>query len=340
MKLSICIPTYNRASHLANCLNSIISCKINSDLKFQICVSNNNSTDNTEQVVRKAMSLIDIKYHKNKSNIGGPRNLLKVASMADGEFIWFIGDDDLLMPYAIIELYKLIGAHPDIDFFYVNSFHLTTEFIKNFPAPFDTKNLPTNMEPFSKCTISGEMPFLKLINPKISFDFVGGTYLSVFRKKNWMLHKNVVNKNALKDSRIFSHFDNTFPHIKIFSKAFSKSNAYFNAHPLNVCLTGAREWAPMYPLVHSVRLIEALDKYKDNGLSYCQYIYCKNYALNNCIPDLIKMYFNKNSSGYYYINIFNLLINYCCYPNFYLSPFNFIGRQIRKLLRYLFRISY
>ena len=37
--------------------------------------------------------------------------------MADGDFIWLIGDDDLLMPYAIEDLYKLIDGHPDVDFF-------------------------------------------------------------------------------------------------------------------------------------------------------------------------------------------------------------------------------
>jgi hypothetical protein len=53
--------------------------------------------------------------------------------MADGDFIWLIGDDDLLMPYAIEALYKLIDGHPDVDFFFVNSFHLTTDYIKNYP---------------------------------------------------------------------------------------------------------------------------------------------------------------------------------------------------------------
>ena len=111
MRLSICIPTFNRASHLNNCLNSIISCRLNSELKFQVCVSDNHSTDDTENVVRNAQSSTDIKYHKNSSNLGHARNYLNVVNMADGDFIWLIGDDDLLMPFAIENLYKLIEAH-------------------------------------------------------------------------------------------------------------------------------------------------------------------------------------------------------------------------------------
>ena len=191
----------------------------------------NHSTDETENVVRNAQSSIDIKYHKNSGNLGHARNYLNVVTMADGDFIWLIGDDDLLMPYAIEDLYKLIDGYPDVDFFFVNSFHLTTEYVKNYPAPFDTVNLPKDMVPFSKWTIAGEMPFLQLINPKISFDFLGGMFLSVFRKKNWMLNANVLDENAIQDNRTFSHFDNTFPHVKIFAKAFSKSKGkYINFH--------------------------------------------------------------------------------------------------------------
>lgn len=330
MKLSICIPTYNRAAHLMNCLNSIILCNSRSDLEFQVCISDNHSTDETEEVVRHAQSAIEIKYHKNTSNLGIPRNFLNVVSMADGDFVWLIGDDDLLIPNAIVELYKLIDAHPTVDFFYVNSFHLNTEFLKNFPSPFDTANLPSNMIPFSNYGIAGEMNFLDLIDPKISFDFLGGMFLSVFRKTPWTQNAKVLNENAIQDSRTFSHFDNTFPHVTIFAKAFSSSKAYFNVEPLNVCLTGAREWSPMYPFIHSVRLVEALSEYRKNGLSYRKYVYCKNYALNNFVPDFINIILYKDRSGYAYIRPFKLILEYCLYPNFYLSFFYFIGRRLRK----------
>lgn len=300
-----------------------------SDLKFQVCISDNHSTDGTEDVVRRAQSVLDIKYHKNTSNLGIPRNFLNVVSMADGEFVWLIGDDDLLMPNAIVDLYSLIDKHPYVDFFYINSFHLNTEFLKDFTSPFNTANLPDNMVPFSTWTIEGEMNFLDLINPKISFDFLGGMFLSVFRKSNWELNANVLDGNAILDKRTFSHFDNTFPHVKIFAKAFSSSKAYFNAKPLNVCLTGAREWSPMYPFIHSVRLVEALQEYRKNGLPYWRYVYCKNYALNNFIPDFINILLNKDRSGYAYIRPFKLLFEYCLYPNFYLSFFYFIGRRLR-----------
>jgi len=305
-----------------------------------VCVSDNHSTDDTETVVKEAQSSIDIKYHKNTSNIGHARNYLNVVNMADGDFVWLIGDDDLLMPYAIENLYKLIEGHPDVDFFYVNSFHLTTEYVKNYPAPFDTVNLPKDMVPFSKWTISGEMPFLQLINPKISFDFLGGMFLSVFRRTLWLMNANILDENALLDKRTFSHFDNTFPHVKIFAKAFSKSKAYFNVQPLNVCLSGAREWSPMSPLIMSVRLVEALQEYRNNGLSYWQYVQYKNYTLKTFVPNFVNMLLHRNSSGFAYIKPFKLLVESFLYPNFYLSLFYFIGRRTQRFFERLAKIFF
>jgi len=311
-------------------LNSIILNKNILNLNIQICVSDNCSTDDTEKVVRLAQSKIDIKYQKNKENIGMSRNFLNVVNMAQGEFIWLIGDDDLLMPYALIELEEMIDNNSGVDFFYTNSFHLTTKKVFSYPQPFDTKNLPVRMDKFSSWTERGQIDFLELINPKVSFDFLGGIFLYVFRRDNWLQSSNVLDSNALDDMRVFSHFDNTFPQIKILAKAFSQSKAYFNPNPLSVCLSGAREWAPMYPLVRSVRLLEALDEYRKNGLPYVKYWKYKNFALSHFIPDLVYMLVYSRISGYLYIKPMRFIIDICLYPVFYWSFFKYSIRKIKK----------
>ena len=332
MKVSICIPTFNRAANLSNCLNSIIKCSSKSPHKFQVCVSDNNSTDETMKVVKNAQSYIDIKYIKNRNNLGIAGNFVKVVSIADGDFIWLIGDDDLLMPYAIGELFNLINSHPEVDFFYVNSFNLPNTYLSDFPSPFDTDNLPTEMETFSGWRAEGELPFLDLINPHISFDFLGGMFLSVFRRKNWVKYANIIDKDAILDIRTFSHFDNTFPHVKIFARAFSKSNAYFNYRPLCVNLSGVREWSSKSSLINSVRLIEALKFYLHEGLPYWKYVYCKNFALRNFIPDFFKIFLYKETSGFYYIRPLKIIRNNCLYPNFYFSLFYFLFKKIVRLI--------
>ena len=328
-KLSICIPTFNRCSHLSNCLNSIILNTNYNKKDVQICVSDNCSTDETEAVVRHAQEKIDIVYRKNKTNLGMSINFLNVINMADGKYAWIIGDDDLLMPNTFERLLKIMDQNNGVNFFYINSFHLATEYVFEQHQPFDTKNLPIKMEEFSKWRGSGQMDFFELINPKISFDFLGGMFLSVFNREKWIENSHVLDNEAIHDEKIFSHFDNTFPHVKIFANAFSNSKAYFHAEPLSVCLTGAREWAPMYPFIRSVRLIEALDEYRKNGLPYVTYWRCKNFALRTFIPDMVYTYIHKKESGYEHVQFFKLFFSNGLYPEFYWSFFRYIIRKLR-----------
>ena len=157
--------------------------------------------------------------------------------------------------------------------------------------------------------------------------------LSVFRRENWKQNVGVLDESAVKDRRVFSHFDNTFPQLKIFSRAFAYSTAYFNADPLSVCLSSVREWAPMSHLVQSVRLVEALGEYRKNGLPFMRYIMCKNFALSRFMPALVWMIINREHSGYTYINPLKLILANCLYPNFYLSTFTYLFRQVKKRWR-------
>lgn len=331
IKLSICIPTFKRAKHLNNCLNSILLAKKAPRFEYEICISDNGSTDNTEEIVKGYLEKLPIKYSKNPNNLGIPKNFLKVVSIAEGEFVWLLGDDDLLMPDAFLKIENLLNTNQNCDFFFINSNHLNTEFIFKHDQPFDTKNLPTNMIPVSKYTITGPLAFIELVDPKISFDFLGGMFLSVFRRGNWIKHQGHLDSAAIEDMNTFSHFDNTFPHVKIFSKAFANSNAFFLAEPLSVCLTGAREWSPMYPFVHSIRLVEALDEYRKNGLPYRKYLWCRNFALNSFIPDMAYMYLNRDISGFKYASPIKLLFKNCIFPNLYLSIIYFFIRKLKNI---------
>jgi len=330
LKLSICIPTYNRSGSLTNCLNSIAIAAKDHVGRFEICVSDNGSDDDTRSAVEKAPLSLVINYNKNSKNLGIPRNFLHVVSMAKGEFVWLIGDDDLLLPDAFDRLLPLLDNNNGIDFFYLNSFHLDKSYIDSQPHPFDTRSLPLAMEPFSSRKRSGELEFFELIDPDVSFDFLGGMFLSAFRKSKWDVMTNRLDVRAINSSDTFSHFDNTFPHLKIWAYAFSKSRAYFNAAPMNICITGHREWAPLEPLVRNIRLVEALDTYKDCGMSYWRYIRCKNFALRNYFSGVMMMAIHRNIYGFE-LNLLRHYLSCALYPNVYLSFFYLLLRKIKAL---------
>ncbi len=330
MLLSVCIPTYNRAKNLENCLNSIkiASQKIHPSF-VEICISDNASTDETSKVVEKFKKFLNIKYKKNKINLGIPKNFLNVVDMAQGKFIWLIGDDDLLLHNSLKEAVKLLDKNQNLDFFYVNAYHLDNNYLNDFKKPFNTINLPKNLNKFSNFNFDGEIRFLDLISPEVSFDFLGGMFLSIFKKRNWDLYNDVLNEEAINSNLLFSHLDNTFPHSKIFSIAFSQSKAYYNSIPLIVCLSGVREWSDKYPLIRSIRLVELLIEYRKNGLPFFQYIKCRNFALQHFIPDLIRLLIKYKRSGVKSVNILFWLLSNAFYPNFYMSPFIELIKKIK-----------
>ena len=62
MLLSICIPTFERIELLKNCLNSIYIAKKNINFKFEVCISDNNSSQDVKKVINyyKKNFLLDI----------------------------------------------------------------------------------------------------------------------------------------------------------------------------------------------------------------------------------------------------------------------------------------
>tara|TARA_B100001057_G_scaffold441050_1_gene475374 strand:+ start:2341 stop:3333 length:993 start_codon:yes stop_codon:yes gene_type:complete len=328
MKLSICIPNYNRKKNLDNCLNSILISKKNSKIELEVCVSDNCSEEDIDSIILNYRNLLNIKFKKNKKNFGLGKNVLESVSMASGEFIWILGNDDLILPKTLKELDKLFNNKKDIDFFFVNSFNLESSEISKFSHPFNTNNLPKIMKKFSLVDSNKIVFFEDLIDPKISFDFMLGLYLSIFRRKKWDENITVINQENLNDERTFSNFENTCPHVKIFSKSFFNSKVYIQAQPLSVNLSGEREWSDLYSFVETIRIPEALDIYLESGLPFKKYFHCKNFSLRNFIPSIIKIIINGKKSGLNYIKIFPHIIKNLIFPNFYLSPFRYIFKKI------------
>jgi len=90
--ISICIPTYNRASYLEKTLNSIIL-QPEFDSSIEIVIADNFSTDGTFELVRiLQQNHPNIKYFRNDKNIGMEENFAKVLSLGSGVFLKLIND--------------------------------------------------------------------------------------------------------------------------------------------------------------------------------------------------------------------------------------------------------
>lgn len=135
--LSICIPTYNRAAYLPECLDSIIP-QLDSSLTqdVEIVIADNASTDTTTDIVRayqKRYPEVSIIYFRNEKNLGFDRSFVKLIEKSNGIYCFSLGDDDALFDGAIATILKKIKKQ-DIPFFGLNCWGYDAE-IKNPVLP-------------------------------------------------------------------------------------------------------------------------------------------------------------------------------------------------------------
>ena len=331
MKLSICIPTYNRPEQLPNCLNSICIAKENSNLDFDVCISDNGSNYDIKNIINNFKDKLTIVLNINKKNTGYQPNLIKAISLSKSEFIWAIGDDDLLVPNSLNSLEKLFENFQDIDFFYINSYHLDYDYLKKFEKPFDTNLLPKNMPKLAKKENSMKCMFWDLIDHNITFDFLMGNFTNVFKREMFLDNLDCLDEEKLKDSRLCSNFDNCCGYIKVYANAFKSSKAHYSPEGFSVNCYGIREWKAMYDFIEIVRIPEILDYYRSQGLGLKKYLINKNYALRNFSNFFFKIFIRGESAGRHYVKFYKHFLLNLIYPNAILSIIYFFFRKISSI---------
>lgn len=89
--------------------------------KFEIYISDNNSTDGTENLVKRLMKRNKcIHYMKNDSKMKNSfgSNIINLFENINTEFVWLFGDDDIIKKNAIK---KIMNHLSDNDFLQINS---------------------------------------------------------------------------------------------------------------------------------------------------------------------------------------------------------------------------
>jgi abequosyltransferase len=114
VRLSICIPTYNRAGFLGDLLDSILR-DANDDPDLEVVISDNASTDATDQLVQRYRPLFRrLVYFKSANNVGADRNYLKAVELATGEYCWLMGSDDVIESGSLRRVRDTISDNPAV----------------------------------------------------------------------------------------------------------------------------------------------------------------------------------------------------------------------------------
>jgi glycosyltransferase involved in cell wall biosynthesis len=181
--LSFCIPTYNRVYRLLECVNSIRELNFKN---IEIIVSDNNSEDKTEEVIKK-LALKDkrIKYFKNKKNVGLTKNVVEVLKRGKGEYVYLTSDEDIINKQ-----------------FFINKFHLfkKKEYSLILGSIYNKNSHSFYVKEIDKCYKNNKK--IKKMNNRIYRQYISGI---IFKKKdiNFSIMDKYVNNWSILYPHIF-----------------------------------------------------------------------------------------------------------------------------------------
>jgi len=139
MKLSVCIPTFNRAELLRECLAAVIP-QVVDNAEVEVIVSDNASPDHTSEVLEEfRRHYPKLRTYRNSTNLGYTGNQIKCFEYAAGDYLAILGDDDLYLP-GLVERVLDVLEDGEYAFVALNYF----SFQEDVNSPFHENYAPTN----------------------------------------------------------------------------------------------------------------------------------------------------------------------------------------------------
>ena len=116
--LSICIPSYNRPEGIKRALESVESEKYADELQIVVCEDCAPKREEVRKVVTEFAkgSKYAVKYVENEVNLGHGKNWRHCAHEAEGEYLMYIGDDDMVAPKALDPFMEWLHAHDNLGY--------------------------------------------------------------------------------------------------------------------------------------------------------------------------------------------------------------------------------
>lgn len=325
--LSICIPTFNRAHLLRSALWTLVpQVKECGDL-VEVIVSDNASTDETPAVIQWAGQHIPLRAHRNDENLGALANIfLLTNTLAQGEFCWILGDDDLLRDHAVSSVLKVIQAYPELDYIFVNhSYEHVAEREKH--GSLVTGNNFSELRNLLCWKTDDQL--VARWEEIILFSNVPALFTSivshVFRRSRWKEESLTLNTDA---RALFQSLETTFPNVWIVAHMMVGKPTYYLGYPHVILFTGTQEWFSRWPEILFTRVLEISDLLQSLGVDRSLVDFYRNTLFNGSSEQLRVLLTRHFTIGIPIV--WRLIGHYGQYPALWQMFIRTIGRTIIK----------
>lgn len=118
-RVSIGVPVYNGARYLPEALDSILAQTVDD---FELIISDNASTDETQQICRHYADADDrIVYYRQEKNVGAAHNFNLLVDHAKSALFRWACHDDILHPRCLEASIEILDRRPDVILAYPES---------------------------------------------------------------------------------------------------------------------------------------------------------------------------------------------------------------------------
>ena len=113
--ISVCIPAYNRARLLSALLDSVLDQDFDD---FDIVIAEDSSPERkairAEAADYQKLHGDKVKYEENSETLGYDGNLRRLIELAGGDYVLFMGNDDLMAPGALSAVAAAVREEPNV----------------------------------------------------------------------------------------------------------------------------------------------------------------------------------------------------------------------------------
>ena len=118
-RVSVGMPVYNGERYIKETIESILG---QTFTDFELVISDNASTDRTEEICRKYCSLDRrVRYYRNRENIGGSGNYTRVFELSLAPYFKWAAHDDLCAPTFLGKCVDVLDRNPAVAICYPGS---------------------------------------------------------------------------------------------------------------------------------------------------------------------------------------------------------------------------
>jgi glycosyltransferase involved in cell wall biosynthesis len=111
-RVTIGVPVYNGERYLGACLDSLLA---QTFTDFTVIVCDNASTDRTAEIARDYGARDSrVRYHRNSTNIGCPRNFVRVFELSDTPYFRWASADDQSAPEFVERCMDVLDRRADV----------------------------------------------------------------------------------------------------------------------------------------------------------------------------------------------------------------------------------